>query len=171
MMWTLIIPQDVFCVINVQPFPFTIQTFRLPLGNYSTNKCGFFLQNLMFFLHLCTLMHVFAKITLFKHVYIKNWLNINQCKNMIHAICTKKKFGTHSFSTQTCSSWNYPYRGFIYIQLHSNPTELFPYTNSSSKHGMASYNNVLTIEYIYFFSINIVEVCKLWNCNACYWIS
>jgi len=84
MMWTLIIPQDVFCVINVQPFPFTIQTFRLPLGNYSTNKCGFFLQNLMFFLHLCTLMHVFAKITLFKHVYIKNWLNINQCKNMIH---------------------------------------------------------------------------------------
>jgi hypothetical protein len=49
-----------------------------------------------FFLHLWTLMHVFTKITLFKHVCIKAWLNINQCKNMIH-IYHKKKFVQISF--------------------------------------------------------------------------
>jgi hypothetical protein len=43
-----------------------------------------------FFLHLWTLMHVFTKITLFKHVCIKAWLNINQCK--IWYIFAIKKF-------------------------------------------------------------------------------
>jgi hypothetical protein len=59
-----------------------------------------------FFFYMWTLMHISVKIILYKHVCLKIWLNINQCKSMmIHTYHMQILFFfTHSFSTQTCSS-------------------------------------------------------------------
>ncbi len=93
-----------FFIINIQPFPFTFQTFHCPWEIIPQVIVDFFYKIWWFFLHLWTLMHISVKITLCKHVWIKTWLNINQCKIMMIHTCHMQIlfFYTHYFSTQTC---------------------------------------------------------------------
>jgi hypothetical protein len=126
------------------------------------------------FLYLWTLMHISAKITLCNHVCIKTWLNINQCKSMmIHTYHMQILFCLYTFLFHPNICMLILELPILRPHLHSfafksnQATSL--HKSFKSVHGRASYNNTLTIENIFSFSINIVEVYKFWNCNACNW--
>jgi hypothetical protein len=82
-----LVHKTTFSIINIQPFPFTLQTFHCPWEIIPQISVDFSCKIWLSFLHLWTLMHISAKITLCKHVCIKTWFNINQCKSMMIHTC------------------------------------------------------------------------------------
>ncbi len=90
MMWMVTGPQDDLFHRQYSTFSFYSPNLPLPLGNYSTSNYGFFLQNLMIFFPLLDIYAYICKNHLCKHVCIKTWLNINQCKNKMIHTCHKQ---------------------------------------------------------------------------------
>ncbi len=126
MMWMVTGPQDGLFHHQCSTFSFYFQNLPLPLKNYYTNV-DFSYKIWWFFLNMWTLMHIFAKITLRKHVCIKIWLNINQYKSKMIHTCHMQIlfFCTHSFFHPNMFI-------FACIHSHSNPTKLIPCTNPLS---------------------------------------
>ncbi len=169
--WWLV-HKTTFSIVNIQPFPFTLQTFHCPWEIIPQVTMDFSCKIWWFFFHFWTFMHISAKITLCKHICIKTWLKINQCKSkMIHTCHMQILFFFYTF---------FFHPNMLILELFILGPHLHSFAFKSNQvvslhksfkslHGMASYNNTPANENIFSFSINIVEVCKFWNCNACNW--
>ncbi len=95
--WWLV-HKTTFSIVNIQPFPFTLQTFHYPWEIIPQVTMDFSCKIWWLFFHFWTFMHISAKITLCKHVCIKTWLNINQCKSkMIHTYHMQILFFLYTF--------------------------------------------------------------------------